>query len=381
MRRLTPQSRQSRLRYRAVFANRLCNVSKSMPSKASFLPFVLVFLLSSIACTSCVNSDFKLPKSQAPLPADALVYAGTTVVTIIRSDGSGSKSIGGRQRPVPPDEEGNIYFPSISPDRRTIAFVSSVLAFVEDNEGRFQTQSYSVFLMSADGRENKHYEAGKYKLVWWPDGSGAYYCGRYVIGWFDFVKNEKDYLRLNDRGSIKSIALSPSGRQLAWCTKKKIEVGRVNKGKFLGSQRIVATLSNDTEWMEWVNESELLIIELEKTPFTFPNRNKPQETLTEELPYRSHIFRLNVETGRRASVYDSNPWIIDQNLSMSPDRRKAAFTEGTQVHDPSNPWGTWAKGEWPRGRIIDLEGGKVSDIPVSRPTANPHTLELNWSSP
>jgi hypothetical protein len=348
--------------------------------KSFYLLIVLVFFLTPVMTISCGNPGFKLPKSEVPLPDDALVYAGPTGVTIIRSDGSGSKSIGGRERAVPPDEEGNIYFPSISPDRRTIAFVPSVLAFVEDKEGGYQTESKSVHLMSADGRENKCYEAGDYKLVWWPDGSGAYYCATYFVGWYDFGQNKKDYLRLGVR-SIKSIALSPSGRQLAWCGREKIEVGRVNKGRVLGSQRIVATLSDNTEWMEWVNESDLLIIETEMTVFQFPNEDKPDEIITAQRPYRSHIFRLNIETGQRTPVYDSDPWRIDQDLSMSPDRKKASFTEGTQVHDPSNPWGTWVAGYWPRGRILELVSGKVTDIPISVPKVNPHTLELDWSSP
>lgn len=357
---------------------------------------VLIVLIISLSLipSSCFLFGVRVPRASTPLNDDVLIFS---VESIVEEDRV-SKSVdivysinindGTLKRLYPPSGQQVVaYLPTISPDRRTIAYgtFKYVLGTFSDEPDSFQWEptDYQIWLMSADGKKKTKLcnSEGADKIEWSPDGKRVYVF-KGVLYYVDIASGRKKQVEGFGWASPPVFAISPSGKRLAYDVGNPY-VCNLQDDKVSGHKLLFERKAGPIQLpssMVWISDKELLFIEQEEGKYTAESMRKG-ETVEAEAPYRSTLWRINADTGEKKVLYQTEPWEIISEVTASPSRDRVDFLYWTQGHDPKDYCKDYEPGHEPKPAVLDLKTGKIEKVPIP-PEAKDWTFhDLNWSSP
>ena len=364
---------------------------------------LLMTMISVPLCSSCRLFGIKVPRSEKPASDDLLLFSYGGVYSI-RTDGSGLKILGGIRR----GERSRNFLPIFSPDRRTIALLSTEgeRSYYEEGAWDYNDLKGEIWLMDAEGKNSTKLASLFYQgvigsddfsMTWSPDGEKIYWVEGRGSGKLHSVDMNGNRRTIEDEseetGRLFAISISPDGKRIAYSPyideEEQPEEGSIILRDLLddrlGEPKIVyKTPSTDFEIdgsIVWVSNEEILFIENEMREIEWKRGVRG----IRRKPYISTIWKLNIGSGEKETIYRTEPWEVFGDLAISPDRDAVAFlywTEGEMYYH-------WEQDKAPRPAVLNLETGELRkiEIPAKTPplgeyfTDNEPITDLNWSSP
>lgn len=309
--------------------------------------------------------------------------------------------------------------PVWAPDRRTIACVSGRLTG-KDKDKYIDPMNMGLWLLDVDGKQLRELAHGDvdYRtghVSWSPDGNLIY-----LSNTSDF-QNEihsgsGGLIAVDMKGSVYPVAspttpgdrstgnntfsISPDARHIARPTGNgdAIEVFKLNRkkvGDLFSTFRLsppgpaYSPSSPPTRYFViqpvWLSPKELVVVDDEMflQKLTLPSG----ETRDRPWPYRSALWKWNIETGERSLLLQSDPHEIFSDLTVSPSRDAVAFLcqtisdvlqEGIRLLQEGES--LYESGKEPRPAILYIKSCEVTRY-ETLPSKDLWLIDLNWSSP
>lgn len=360
--------------------------------EASLIGFILVFFLFLVS-SSCSLFRVSVPKASKPLGDDVLIIDAVGYFDLTKGTIRGFEPI---------NWYGGAYRAKISPDRKTVAYwtckYKKVKERISDEPGAIleteESVDFQIWLMSLDGKKKTklcNVDCELYFLrddiKWSPDGKKVYllyYGDVYSINTETGKRKEIEGFR----GEVTEIAISPSGKRLAYDREGlyvcNLQDDKVSSDRFLFQRKPSPNMYSFLSLypsIVWISEEDLLFIEQEEGTYVTESNDKPGELLSIEAPYRSTLWLVNADTGEKKVLYQTEPWEIIDELTISPTRDKVAFIYWVQYHGPIYLRRGYEPGHEPKPAIFDLKTGKLEKVPLPPEAKDWGFRNLSWSSP
>lgn len=349
---------------------------------------ILVLLVLLFIASGSLSCAINYPESEKPASDELIVFntssSGDFNEICLMNEATGVFST------IATSERRKSVFenPTWAPDRRTIAYLKDNVEFME---GALTSISVELWTMDVQGKNNRRLTRcnRSSRLVWNPDNK-AIICGDSI---FRLTKKEKLVIDTDPYEVVPdSIAMNPNGHKVAYDLhyyNEKRQYGTIIcdlEGKVVDNPRLVYSSPeqfNPTGYdghleylprLAWIDEQRLISVENTFQPVTLVNPSGAK--LIEKIPYTAQVWILDVTTGAREMIYETQPWENIGNVTLSPSKKLMAFLYWASSQDPIEGG---SRESTTKPAVLDLVSGEVKRIQVSGP--HPEIENINWSSP